>query len=86
MERRETKRGEVDLENAVTTETMKEKVVPPAEPEPVPEPESKSAPSEVKHVKVNLKTVVCINGTTYGPGVGVLVPADAFEVWKHALA
>lgn len=36
--------------------------------------------------RVNLQDMVSINGRQYGPGVGVLVPTDAFDVWRNALA
>lgn len=35
---------------------------------------------------VNLKDVVSINGRQYGPGKGIEVPTDAFQLWRHALA
>ncbi len=34
---------------------------------------------------VDLKQPVIINGIKFGPGDGVLVPAEAHHVWKNAL-
>lgn len=55
---------------------LKPPKVPAAEPEALPDGVS----------KVNLSQSVTINGKTVGPGEGCLVPTDAFDVWRHALA
>jgi len=62
-------------EGVVTSENLGEKSVPEAEPQTVDE----------KFTLVNLKRDVFISGVKYGRGEGVLVPTDAFDVWRHAV-
>lgn len=60
----------------VTQDSLKPVVVPAALPVSLP----------AGLTKVNLKHVVGINGANYGPGKDILVPTDAFQSWRHALA
>lgn len=62
---------------AVTSSSLSAPVVPAAEP---------VAAITEGFSKVNLAEVCCINGSKYGPGVGIEVPTDAFQIWRHALA
>lgn len=61
----------------MVTSGLTEVIVPPA-------PAVESAEPGISIV--NLKHVVGINGTNYGPGEGIHVPTDAFALWGPAQA
>lgn len=93
--------GETAGGGVVTSESLKETVIPPsaielvdptpdfnAEKDPLPEGVNRAedVPKPEVMAKVNLKDDVFINGVKYAKGQGVLVPFASFDVWRHALA